>query len=151
MTDLHTFNLLTNFVVRPSDILLDRVFNPASDATVGSATPAQLAEACGIIPDFFAKACLAADPLTLDNIAAGMDDAYHYGGFNSYPYKGTVDDHDGTYRSEHKEDEELPPLARFIYDNSGSSARAFECFVYRYAIVAIRDRASRQTKIARFD
>jgi len=129
--------------VRPSDLLLDRVFNPARDEQLGGATPAQLAEACGIIPDFFCQACMTADPLTLDNIAAGMDDAYQFGGF-CYPFNGTVDDHDGTYQSEHDDDPALAPLARFIFEG-------FELFVYEYGIAAIRDRATRQTKIARFD
>ena len=134
---------VTTLNVRPSDLLLDRVFNPARDEQLGGATPAQLAEACGIIPDFFCQACMTADPLTLDNIASGMDDAYQFGGF-SYPFSGTVDDHDGTYQSEHDDDPALAPLARFIFEG-------FECFVYEYGITAIRDRATRQTKIARFD
>ena len=130
--------------MRPSDVILDRVYNPAADDNFGEATPAQLAEACGIIPDFFCQACLMASPLTLENIAAGMDSVYQFGGFNAYPYKGSIDDHDGTYQSEHEDDDALPPLARFIFDG-------FECFVYEYGIAAIRDRATRETKIARFD
>jgi hypothetical protein len=130
--------------MRPSDVILDRVYNPAADDQLGGATPAQLAEACGIIPDFFCQACLMASPLTLDNIAAGMDSVYQFGGFNAYPFKGSIDDHDGTYQSEHEEDEALPPLARFIFEG-------FELFVYEYGIAAIRDRATRETKIARFD
>ena len=138
---------MTNIIemkLRPSDVVLDRVYNPANSADIGGATPAQLAEACGLIPDFFCQACLSASPLTLDAIASGMDDAYQFGGFNSYPYKGTVDDHNGTYQSEHDDDEPLAPLARYIFDG-------FECFVYEYGIAAIRDRATRATKIARFD
>ena len=130
--------------MRPSDVILDRVYNPAADDNFGEATPAQLAEACGIIPDFFCQACLMASPLTLENIAAGMDSVYQFGGFNAYPYKGSIDDHDGTYQSEHEDDDALPPLARFIFEG-------FECFVYEYGIAAIRDRATRETKIARFD
>ena len=76
-----------------------------------------------------------------------MDSAYHFGGFNSHTYKGTVDDHNGTYQSEHQEDDPLPPLARFIFE----CFECFECFVYEHGIVAIRDRSSRETKIARFD
>ena len=138
---------MTNVIemkLRPSDVVLDRVFNPAADDQLGGATPAQLAEACGIIPDFFCQACLMAAPLTLDNIAAGMDSVYQFGGFNAYPFKGSIDDHDGTYQSEHDDDDALPPLARFIFEG-------FECFVYEYGIAAIRDRATRETKIARFD
>ena len=138
---------MTNIIemkLRPSDVVLDRVFNPAADDQLGGATPAQLAEACGIIPDFFCQACLMAAPLTLDNIAAGMDSVYQFGGFNAYPFKGSIDDHDGTYQSEYEDDDALPPLARFIFEG-------FELFVYEYGIAAIRDRATRETKIARFD
>jgi hypothetical protein len=138
---------MTNIIemkLRPSDVVLDRVFNPAADDQLGGATPAQLAEACGIIPDFFCQACLMASPLTLDNIAAGMDSVYQFGGFNAYPFKGSIDDHDGTYQSEYEDDDALPPLARFIFEG-------FELFVYEYGIAAIRDRATRETKIARFD
>jgi hypothetical protein len=138
---------MTNIIemkMRPSDVILDRVYNPAADDNFGGATPAQLAEACGIIPDFFCQACLMAAPLTLDNIAAGMDRVYQFGGFNAYPFKGSIDDHDGTYQSEHDDDDALPPLARFIFEG-------FELFVYEYGIAAIRDRATRETKIARFD
>ena len=127
---------------RPSDVLLDRVLNPAGDFMLGDCEPEHLIEACGIIPEFFAQACLSADPLTLDAIAAGMDNAYQFGGF-CYPFNGTVDDHNGTYQSEH-DDDALLPLARFIFEG-------FECFVYEYGIAAIRDRATRATKIARFD
>jgi hypothetical protein len=137
-------NNVLSFTLRPSDVVLDRVYNPAADDQLGGATPAQLAEACGIIPDFFCQACLMASPLTLENIAAGMDSVYQFGGFNAYPFKGSIDDHDGTYQSEHDDDDALPPLARFIFGG-------FECFVYAYGIAAIRDRATRQTKVARFD
>ena len=130
--------------VRPSDLLLDRVLNPAQDADIGGATPKQLIEACGIIPDFFCQACIeAGEHLTLNAIADGMDAAYQMGGF-AYPFGGTVDDHNGTYQSEYDDDPALAPLARFIFEG-------FECFVYEYGITAIRDRATRQTKIARFD
>ena len=130
--------------IRPSDVMLDRVYNPSKSENFGGATPALLAEACGIIPDFFCQACIEADKLSLDAIASGMDKAYQFGGFNEYPYTGTVDDHNGMYQSEHDEDDPLAPLARFIFEG-------FELFVYEYGIAAIRDRATRATKIARFD
>ena len=134
--------------IRPSDMLLNRKFNPANDEQIGAATPEQLAEACGIIPDFFCKACIesgtyGADPLTLDSIAAGMDDEYQCGAFRHYPLSGTVDEK-GIYKSKYDDDPALPPLARFIFEG-------FECFVYEYGITAIRDLATRATKIARFD
>ena len=127
---------------RPSDVLLDRVLNPAGDLMLGNCEPGHLIEACGIIPEFFAQACLSADPLTLDEIANQMDEAYSFGGFR-YPFGGDITV-SGLYQSEHETDEDLPPLARFIFDR-------FECFVYQYGIVGIRDRATRENKIARFD
>jgi hypothetical protein len=134
---------MTTFNIRPSDLLLDRVLNPTRDANINSATPADIIEACGIIPDFFAAACCStSEPLTLDIIAAGMDDAYQFGGF-CYPFGGSLN-HDGVYQSEHDMDHDLPPLACFTFEG-------FECFVYQYGITAIRDRATRDAKIARFD
>ena len=72
-------NNVLKFTLRPSDVVLDRVYNPTRSADFGDATPSQLAEACGLIPDFFAAACVRSLKLTLDNIADGMDDAYQYG------------------------------------------------------------------------
>ena len=127
---------------RPSDVLLDRVLNPAGDLMLGDCEPEHLIEACGIIPEFFAQACLSADPLTLDEIANQMDEAYSFGGFR-YSFGGNIT-LSGVYQSEHPTDDDLPPLARFIFDR-------FECFVYQYGIVGIRDRASLEHKLARFD
>ena len=78
-------NNVLKFTLRPSDVVLDRVYNPTRSADFSDATPSQLAEACGLIPDFFAAACVRPLKLTLDNIADGMDDAYQYGGFSAYP------------------------------------------------------------------
>jgi hypothetical protein len=144
-------NNVLNFTLRPSDVVLDRVYNPSRSADFGDATPSQLAEACGLIPDFFAAACLRPlIKLTLDNVADGMDDAYQYGGFSAYPCPGSITDF-GIYQSDDGDDD-IPPLVRFIF-------AGFELFVYchsvtwsdEYVIAAIRDRATRQTKIARFD
>jgi len=129
--------------IRPSDLYLDRVLNPAQHEEIGRATPAQLIDACGIIPDFFCHACQIADPLTLDNIAARMDEVYKFGGF-CYPFGGTVDPETGVYQSDHDEDPDLPPLARFTFEG-------FACYVYENAITAIVDLSTLERKIARFD
>jgi len=133
---------------RASDILLDRVLNPAKDADTGRNRPADLIEACGIIPDFFLEAChFAKDSetgLTLDNVCAGMDNAYQFGGFGSYPWKGTLD-HNGTYQADNDEDAPLAPLARF-----GFEGRVF-CYVYDYGVAAVRIGLDGPYKIARFD
>lgn len=134
---------MATFNIRPSDLLLDRVLNPTRDADIGSATPALIIEACGIIPDFFAAACCStSEPLTLGIIAAAMDAEYQFGGF-CYPFGGSLTDA-GVYQSSYDDDPDMPPLACFTFEG-------FECFVYHYGITAIRDRATRETKIARFD
>ena len=139
--------------LRPADILLDRVLNPADNADLNQWQPDHLVEACGIIPDFFVSACITAeqenpDTLTLQHIADGMDRVYQFGGFGyEMNWPGTLDA-DGVYTSPHDEDSPLPPLVRFAF-NSG--ARVFECFVYECAITAIRERGTASLFIGRFD
>lgn len=137
--------------LRPADILLDRVLNPADDADVAQWRPEDLLDACGIIPDFFVTACITAeqenpDTLTLQHIADGMDRVYQCGGFQ-YPWPGKLDA-DGVYTSQYDEAPPLSPLVRFAF-NSG--ARVFECFVYEAGITAIRERGNASLFIGRFD
>lgn len=133
---------LEKIEIRPSDVLLDRVLNPTDDPVVGSTTAAHVIEACGIIPDIFCQACLSSDPLLLETIADTMDEIYQFGGF-MYAFEGAVSP-EGRYCSGYEDDDDLAPLARFIYDR-------FELFVYPYAITALRDRNTREFKIGRFD
>jgi hypothetical protein len=139
---------MTTFNFRPADVLLDTVLNPTRDADLDNAQPQQLKEACGIIPDFFVAACVNAEKLTLENVAAGMDSAYQFGGF-AYPLNGTISD-DGVYSSPYDDDADLAPYARYIFEDSDLGG-ALELFVYPYAITALRDRETRETKIGRFD
>jgi hypothetical protein len=134
---------MATFNIRSSDLLLDRVLNPTRDADIGGARPADIIEACGIIPDFFAAACCStSEALTLDIIAAGMDSEYQMGGFR-YPFGGSITPA-GVYQSSYDDDPDMAPLACFTFEG-------FECLVYYYGITAIRDRATGATKIARFD
>jgi hypothetical protein len=129
--------------IRTSDLILDKVFNPANNAGLNKAKPSDIEQACGLIPDFFADACLEASD-TLDNVACAMDNLYGFGGFKSYPYNGKVAD-DGTYTSEHEEDEDMSPLCRFGYESR------FFCYVYEYGITSIQDAKTGETLTARFD
>tara|TARA_R110000737_G_scaffold124854_1_gene157273 strand:- start:89 stop:526 length:438 start_codon:yes stop_codon:yes gene_type:complete len=132
---------------RPADILLDRVFNPARDPNTGNQTLEYLGEACGIIPDFFLNACLKSEDeggITLQAICDNMDNYYQMGGFGQYPWKGTLD-HRGTYQSEYEDDNPMPPLARF-----GFQDKAY-CYVYDYGVVSVRLGLEGEYKIARFD
>lgn len=139
---------MNTFTFRPADVLLDTVLNPTRDADLDNAQPQQLKNACGIIPDFFVSACVNADPLTLENVAAGMDNAYQFGGF-TYALNGTVSD-SGIYQSPYDEDADLAPYARYIFEDTDLGG-ALELFVYPYAITALRDRETREVKIGRFD
>jgi len=127
--------------IRPSDVLLDRVLNPARCEQIGQASPDDILEACGIIPDFFTAAIIGHNARTLDEIAAAMDAEYQFGGF-SYAWQGTVEP-DGTYAS--PDDDPLPPLCRFGFEGR------FFCYVYPYGITAIIDRETGGQKIGRFD
>jgi len=142
MTNIYQLNF------RASDILLDRVLNPTKDQDTGRNRPEDLVEACGIIPDFFLEACHFASEdengLTLDGVCAGMDNAYQFGGFGSYPWKGTLD-HNGIYQADNDEDAPLAPLARF-----GFQGNVF-CYVYDYGVAAVRIGLDGPYKIARFD
>ena len=139
------------FQLRASDLVLDKVYNPLKSDFYGKLTPDQLDEWCGIIPDFFVTACITAeqenpDTLTLQHIADGMDRVYQFGGFG-YPWGGTVSPK-GIYQSQYDDDPPLPPLVQFSFC---SGARAFDCFVYDHAIVAIRERGTSPVFIGRFD
>ena len=141
-------NTLT-FNRRMSDILLDRVLNPTYDRYLGGARPHDLIEACGIVPDFFCAACVEAsaaagdEAITLDDICDGMDALYGFGGFE-YPMGGKID-HQGVLISNHDDDADLHPLARF-----GFEGRVF-CYVYDCGIVAVRVGLDGPYRIARFD
>ena len=140
-------------VVRPSELILDRVLNPAGDANLNRVSPAQLLKACGTVPDFFAEACITAetenpDGVNIDAIADAMDRVYQMGGF-CYPWGGDLDA-DGVYRSQYAEEADLSPLVRFAYAVA-MGGQAFECFVYQGGITAIRERGSETAKVARFD
>lgn len=139
---------MMTFNFRPADFLLDTVLNPTRDANLDQAEPQQLKNACGIIPDFFVDACVNAEKLTLENVAKGMDQAYQFGGFG-YELNGTISD-SGIYSSAYDDDSDLPPYARYIFEDSDLGG-ALELFVYPYAITALRDRETREVKIGRFD
>jgi len=131
---------MTTVQLRLSDLVLDRELNPAGDADIGGATPDRIIEACGIIPDFFAEACLPEGPRTLQQVADDMEAGYGFGGF-CYPLGGAVSPQ-GVYS--YPEDPDLYPLVRYRFG-------AFECYVYPYAITAIRDVRTGECKVGRFD
>lgn len=140
--------------LRPADIMLDRVLNPANDDALNQWQPDHLLEACGIIPDFFCDALINAeqenpDGITLQHVADGMDRVYGFGGFQ-YPWPGKLDA-DGVYTSsEYPDDPPLSPLVRFSF-NCYERGRVIECFVYEAGITAIRERGAASLFIGRFD
>ena len=96
-------------------------------------------EYLGILPEFFIHATQEGE--TLEQIARAMDEIYGYGGFQ-YPFGGTVADC-GTYKA--PEDPDLPWMAKVSYLDR------FTMYCYPYAITAIRDNDTGETKIGRFD
>tara|TARA_R110002020_G_scaffold62890_1_gene167732 strand:- start:238 stop:681 length:444 start_codon:yes stop_codon:yes gene_type:complete len=139
----------TGTAIRLSAVVLDQTVNPTKSEDLSAADPERLVAACGLIPDIFAAACCKVDKdrrpgdidtMTLDKVAAAMNEEYGFGGFR-YPFSGAVDA-DGTYRAD--DDPPIAPLVRYVYPG-------FECLVYRYAITALREIATGETRIARFD
>lgn len=128
--------------------VLDIVLNPSRDPLVGKMKPATIEARCGMIPHFFAVACLKAaayegSPFSLELVSLMMDDEYGFGGFNAFPIEGgTVSPH-GVYA--YPEDDPLPALARFAFDG-----KAY-CWVFDYGIVALADNVSGPYMVARFD
>jgi hypothetical protein len=136
--------------LRASEFLLDRTLAPSLNSQWKKAFSSNdLIEACGIIPDFFLDACIRAThdlDGTLSAVAQEMDRAYQMGGFGSYTFTGELSA-DGLYTFDAFDEHQDPPLqpyARFRFKN-------FECFVYPYAITAIRDIDSGESMAARFD
>ena len=131
--------------VRASDLVLDRTFNPANSPEVEILNNDYLAESCGLIPDFFADACLLLEldkSTELETIANTMNTLYGCGGFFN-GFGGSKDEH-GCYVSEYSEEEPMPPFAKFQYDH-------YVCYVYDCAITVLFDLQTRQTIIGRFD
>ena len=106
------------------------------------AYPEVTREYLGILPEFFIHATQAlGEDHTLDSLSEAMDEVYGFGGFQ-YPFGGTVADC-GAYKS--PDDPDLQPYATISYLDR------FTMYCYPYAITAIRDNDTGETKIGRFD
>jgi len=99
-------------------------------------------EHLGILPEFFIQATQGlGDTGSLEHVADAMDTVYGFGGFR-FPFSGTVTD-SGIYQA--PEDPDLPWMAQVTYLDK------FTMYVYPYAITAIRDNDTGETRIGRFD
>ena len=143
--------IILNGRARLSAVVLDHTINPTNSPKLSGADSERLLEACGLIPDFFAAACCevdidpalkkdGSDTMTLEAVATAMDEEYGFGGFR-FPFSGVVNAI-GYYYG----DDDSPEAPLVKYDYPG-----FECFVYQYGITALREIATGETKIARFD
>ena len=97
-------------------------------------------EHLGLVPEFFLQA-LHYGGDTLQTVADAMDSIYGYGGFR-FPFEGTVTD-TGVYTA--PEDPDLTPYATVTYLDK------YTLYCYPYAITALRDNETGETKIGRFD
>ena len=95
----------------------------------------------GILPEFFIHATQGSGGATLEQVTRAMDEIYGYGGFQ-YPFGGTVAE-SGVYRS--PDDPDLQPYATIAFRDR------FTMYCYPYAITAIRDNDTGETRIGRFD
>ena len=139
-------NALNTLNIRTSDIVLGRLLNPSQSGEYKAHRAIDMVEACGLIPDFFAQACLhleyeSEEDHTIQTIADEMDRAYQYGGF-SIGIDGEIAA-DGTFLSDG--DDDLAAICRYDYESR------FYLYVYPYAITAIVDVATGESKIGRFD
>jgi hypothetical protein len=159
--------------LRVANFVLEWKFNPTANADYPEVTPSNQSnvdwymEACGLIPDFFARAVdewesengsgcntddSRGDRPTLSEIAKRMDTIYGFGGFNRYAWPGTVLE-DGTFESpavDDDDDEQDPPLIPYV-KLIHADEKHLECFVYPYGVVTLRDIKTGETKTARFD
>ena len=112
----------------------------------------EVREACGLIPEFFARS-VAEGADTLDKVCASM--TYYYGFGNSWDF-GRLDDRwilggsitsEGVYVSPYEDDDDLAPLGQWTSNTGG----LFDLFVYPYGICAVRDPRTGETKITRMD
>ena len=134
--------------IRPSDLVLSWEMNPTGDRDIGRASGHALRQACGIIPDFFASACLESDHgdnLTRANVAEAMDRHYGFGGF-AYPWSGTLSP-EGYFKTE---EEKWAPLVRLHY-TACDGVRGYELFIFDYGVAALREIGSSEAVVGRFD
>jgi hypothetical protein len=112
----------------------------------------EVREACGLIPEFFARS-VAEGADTLDKVCASM--TYYYGFGNSWDF-GRLDDRwilggsitsEGVYQSPYDDDPDLEPLGHWTSNTGG----LFDLFLYPYGICAVRDPRTGETKITRMD
>ena len=112
----------------------------------------EVREACGLIPEFFARS-VAEGADTLDKVCASMAKYYGFGnswdffGFgNSWDFGGSITS-EGVYVSPYEDDDDLEPLGHWTSNTGG----LFDLFLYPYGICAVRDPRTGETKITRMD
>lgn len=131
-----------SFDLRASDLILEKMFNPANASNLGGVSQLELVERCGIIPDFFATAVATGNPrgLTLDTISKSMNEQYVFGGFSD-SWKFLMDEKGLLH---YEGDDPYIPLVRFDYLH-------FSLYVYQYGIVALVDHKMGNKIFGRFD
>jgi hypothetical protein len=133
-------------------ITTETVGVPYSVIFTDSNVSPEVREACGLIPEFFARS-VAEGADTLDKVCASM--TYYYGFGNSWDF-GRLDDRwilggsitsEGVYQSPYDDDPDLEPLGHWTSNTGG----LFDLFLYPYGICAVRDPRTGETKITRMD
>jgi hypothetical protein len=122
---------------------MEAIAIPYSAIYTDSDVSPEMREACGLIPEFFARA-VAEGADTLNKVCSYMSDYYGFG--NSWNFDGTITA-EGVYVSPYEDDEDLEPLGHWTSNTGG----LFDLFVYPYGMCAVGDPSTGETKITRMD
>lgn len=135
--------LHANYEVLRMAITIETLSIPYSEVFAESNVSPEAREACGLIPEFFARS-IAEGADTLDKLGDAMQKFY---GFNqTWDFGGSITA-EGVYQSPHDDDSDLEPLGHWI----SNSVDRFDLYVYPYGITSIRHQRTGETKIARMD
>ena len=135
----------TNYEGKNMEITTETIGLPYSEVFTESDVSPEMREACGLIPEFFARAVAKpfTGPATLDEVCASMSKDYGFG--NSWDFGGSITS-EGVYVSPYEDDDDLDPLGHWT-----SNTRLFDLFVYPYGLCAVGDLLTGETKITRMD
>ena len=133
----------TNYEDLIMETVTETIGVPYSVLFTESDVSPEMREACGLIPEFFARA-VAEGADTLDDVCADM--ANFYGFNNIWDFGGSITS-EGVYVSPYEDDDDLEPLGHW----TSITSQPLDLFVYPYGICAVGNPRTGETKITRMD
>ena len=122
---------------------METISIPYSAIYTDSNVSPEMREACGLIPEFFARA-VAEGADTFDRVCDAMQELYGFG--CRWDFGGSITA-EGVYQSSFDEDPDLEPLGKW----TSNTGERYDLFVYPYSICAVRNPRTGETKISRMD